>query len=285
MDSKNILKRLDRINDLPTLPAIVMEVNAMLQDYDTSIKQLALTIEKDQALVPKILRLVNSAFFGFSTRIGSISRALVVLGFNTVRNAVVSVSIIEALSKGTIQNFDITRFWAHSIAVAVVSRYLAEKNRQGSPEDYFTAGLVHDIGKIVLAQYFQDLFKVVWASARENNLSFYQAEKKEISITHARIGGYLAGKWNLPHGMIDAIRHHHTPNRNVHEFDLLITVHVADIIVNSLMGEAKGRVDYSAVHPDAPKALMRHITSASEWFPDMEAEIESACTFFVKKGN
>ncbi|MCD6294048.1 MAG: HDOD domain-containing protein, partial [Deltaproteobacteria bacterium] len=258
---------------------------AMLQDYDTSIKELARTIEKDQALVPKILSLVNSAFFGFSARISAISHAVIVLGFNTVRNAVVSVSIIEALSKGDLKNFDITRFWTHSIAVAVVSRYLAEKNRQGSPEDYFTAGLVHDIGKIVLAQYFQDLFKVVWASARENSLSFYEAEKKEISITHAHIGGYLAGKWKLPHGMIDAIRHHHTPNRNVNDFNLLITVHVADIIVNSLMGDAKGRVNYSAIHPDAAKALMPHITSASKWFPDMEAEIESACAFFVKKEN
>ena len=285
MDSKKIWKRLDYIDDLPTLPAIAMEVNVMLQDYDTSVKQLTRTIEKDQTLVPKILKLVNSAFFGFRSRIGTISHAVVILGFNTVRNAVVSVSIIEAFSKDALKDFDITRFWTHSIAVAVVSRYLAEKTRQGSPEASFTAGLMHDIGKIVLAQFFQDLFKVVWESARENNLSFYEAEKKEIPITHAQVGGYLAKKWQLPHGIIDTIRYHHTPNRSVHDFDLLIVVHVADIIVNSLMGDAKGKPDYSAIHPDAATALRPYIMTASEWFPDVEAEIESACAFFARKGD
>jgi putative nucleotidyltransferase with HDIG domain len=285
MDSTKILKRLDRISDLPTLPAIVMEVNTMLRDYDTSIKQLTQTIEKDQTLVLKILKLVNSAFFGFSSRIGAISRAVVVLGFNTVRNAVVSVTIIEAFSKGKLKNFDMTRFWTHSIAVAVVSRYLAQESRQVAPEDCFTAGLVHDIGKIVLAQYFQDLFKVVWASAKENDLSFYEAEKKEISTTHARIGAHLAGKWKLPPGMVDVVRYHHAPNKSAKDFDLLVTVHVADIIVNGLMGDAKGGVDYSAIHPGAAKALIPHIKSASKWFPDVKAEIESACAFFIQDGS
>ncbi len=183
------------------------------------------------------------------------------------------------------KDFDITRFWTHSIAVAGVSRHLAKKAGQPSPEDYFIAGLVHDIGKIVLAQYFQDLFKMVWASALENHISFYEAEKKELSITHARIGGYLAKKWKIPRGMIDMIRYHHAPNKSVHDFNLLMTVHVADIIVNSLMGNPEGKVDNSAIHPDAARALKPYIASASVWFPEMETEIESACAFLVKKGD
>ena len=282
MDKETMLKRLDRLTDLPTLPAIAMEVDAMLRDYDTSIKQLAQTIEKDQALVPKILRLVNSSFYGFSSRIGTISRAVVVLGFNTIRNAVISLSVIDSFPKKTLEGFDIKDFWTHSIAVATVSRYLAEKSRKGPPEEYFTAGLVHDIGKIVLAQYFQDLFKSVWVAANENSISFYDAEKKELSITHARIGGYLAQKWKLPENMSDTILHHHRPTKNAADYNIVLAVHTADIIVNSLLGKGKGRkMNYSAINRDAATSLKPYITSASKWFPDMEPEIDSACAFFM----
>ncbi|MGP8331731.1 MAG: HDOD domain-containing protein, partial [Methanosarcinaceae archaeon] len=225
MDSKTMLKKLDRIDDLPTLPSIAMEVNKMLRDYDTSINKLAQTIEKDQAMVPRILKLVNSAFFGFRSKISSISHAVVLLGFNTVRNAVVSLSIINAFSgdKKSLEGFDITKFWNHSVAVAVISRYLAEKTRLQPLDDFFTGGLLHDIGKIVLFQHFHDFFKKVWISARENDLSFYNAEKKEISITHAGIGGYLAKKWQLPESLVDVIQYHHALSKNANDFNLLMT--------------------------------------------------------------
>jgi len=282
MDSKTILKRLDRIDDLPTLPSIAMKVNRMLQDYDTSISKLAQTIEKDQAIVPRILKLVNSAFFGFQSKISSISHAVVLLGFNTVRNAVVSVSIINAFSgdKKALEGFDITKFWNHSVAVAVISRYLAEETRLHPIDDFFTGGLLHDIGKIVLFQHFQDLFKKVWLSARENNLSFYDAEKKEISITHARIGGYLASKWQLPESLVDVIRYHHTVSKNANDFNLLIIVHVADIIANSFMSDSKSKLDFSLIHPDAFSKMKPQLKTVSDWFPELSTQIESACQFF-----
>ena len=128
MKESNILKRLDLIEDLPTLPAVAMEVNKMLLDYDTTISKLSDIIEKDQAMVSKILKLVNSSFFGLRGKISSISHAIVVLGFNTIRNAVVSISIIDAFTvKESLDGFDITNFWKHSLSVAVTSKYLAEK--------------------------------------------------------------------------------------------------------------------------------------------------------------
>ncbi|MDL1962859.1 MAG: HDOD domain-containing protein [Deltaproteobacteria bacterium] len=288
MDSKTILKKLDLIDDLPTLPFIAMEVNKMLQDYDTSINKLTQTIEKDQAIVPRILKLVNSAFFGFQSKISSISHAVVLLGFNTVRNAVVSISIIDAFSgdKKALEGFDITRFWSHSIAVAVISRHLTEKIRLQPPDDSFTGGLLHDIGKIVLFQHFQDLFKKVWISAKENNLSFYDAEKKEIPITHARIGGYLAKKWQLPESLIDVIRYHHALSKRANDFNLLIVVHVADIIANSFMSDSKSKLDFSLIYPDALHIMKPQLETVSDWFPEVSTKIESACQFFnINDGN
>ena len=282
MDSKTILKKLDHIDDLPTLPFIAMEVNKMLQDYDISIDKLVKTIERDQAIVPKILKLVNSAFFGFRSKIGSISHAVVLLGFNTVRNAVVSISIIDAFSKNeeALEGFDVAEFWRHSLAVAVISRHLAEKSRLQLPDDSFTGGLLHDIGKIILFQYFRNLFNKVWISEMKNNLSFYDAEKKEIPITHVRIGGYLAKKWQLPESLIDAIRYHHVLNKNVNNFNLSITVHAADIIANSFMPGQKNKLDFSLIYPDAASLMKPQLDTVSKWFPGVLKEIKSAYKFF-----
>ena len=197
MDTKSFLKKLNGIDDLPTLPTIAMEANKYLQDYDTSIRKLSQIIEKDQAMVPRILKLVNSAFFGFRSKIGNISHAIILLGFNTVRNVVVSVSIFDRFSKkGTIENFDILEFWHHSIAVAVMSKHLAAATRCLSPYDAFTAGLLHDIGKLVLCQYFPDLFRKAWIVKTENCMTFLEAEKKIIPANHAEIARASKNEWS-----------------------------------------------------------------------------------------
>ena len=284
MDPQKILEKLDRLEDLPTLPAIAMEVNKMLRDYNTSIKELSETIEKDQAIVPRIMKLVNSAFFGFRPYINDISRAVVVLGFNTVRNVVISVSIIDTFSgKEALEDFDIKGFWIHSVAVAVTSKYLAEKTRLQAAEDAFTGGLLHDIGKVVLAQFFQDLFRNVWASAKQDNLSLYEAESREILITHAQIGAHLAKKWRLSRAMVDTILYHHEVSKSAHDINLLMIVHVADIIVNSYMSDSQSELDLSTIYPDAASIMRPQLENVSDWFPDVSDEIHSACEFFLEE--
>ena len=282
MDSKNILKKLDRIDDLPTLPEIAIQINKMLQDYDTSIQDLSVTIEKDQAMVPKILKLVNSAFFGFKSKISDISHAVMLLGFNTVRNAIVSIAIIEAFSvKKNIKGFDIKQFWTHSVAVAITSQYLAAESKLCNSSDAFTAGLLHDIGKIVLLRYFNDLFVKVWNLVNETELSFCDAEKNEISVTHARIGAHLAKKWQLPANLVDTIKYHHKTNRNGNDYGLIMIVHVADIIVNGYLTNPK--IKSPAIDPDALKAVKTQIDTLPDWFPGVQEDVNSACRFFLEK--
>ena len=165
MDSKAFFRRLDNIPDIPTLPEIALKVNKLLQDEDISIGELSRIIEKDQAIVTKILRLVNSSFYQFKSRIESIPRAMVVLGLNTIRNAVLSVSVMEIFPRDKPTNgLDIREFWKHSIAVAVTSKHLGSKTLLESPDECFIGGLLHDIGKIALARYFADLFEQVGIS-------------------------------------------------------------------------------------------------------------------------
>jgi len=283
MDSKSILKKLDSIDDLPTLPVIAMEVNTMLQDYNTSVQDLCRVIENDQALVPRILKLVNSSFYGFKSKVANIDRAIILLGFNTVRNAIISVAVIGAFSmkKNNAEGFDIREFWAHSVAVGVISRYLSRITHSCAPEDAFTAGLLHDIGKIVIAQYFPDIFKNILEAVKINSISFYKAEKKEMPINHARLGTYLSKKWKLPESLSDTIRYHHAVKKNVSDSNLLMVVHTADIIANGYLDNTEPELDRSLIFPEAVDAMSPHLDILSEWLPEVKEEINEACEFFL----
>jgi putative nucleotidyltransferase with HDIG domain len=285
MERREILKKLDRMSGLPTLPAIVMEINRMLQDYDITIGKICRKIETDQALVSGILRLVNSAFFGFQSKIGNISHALMLLGFNTVRNALVSVSVIRAFQpKGDLNGFRIEDFWKHSVAVAVTSRRLAEISRLHAPDDSFIAGLLHDIGKVILAQHFQDLFEKVWQTMHENHTTFYEAEKKVLSIDHAMIGGYVTKKWRLPAGLMSAIQCHHGLREslgNDHLSSLPRIVRAADLIVYRHGENPVEGCNAPALLEDPDPQLNPHVVAAPQWFPPLKEEIAAACRFFT----
>ncbi|MDY6852527.1 MAG: HDOD domain-containing protein [Thermodesulfobacteriota bacterium] len=284
MEARTVLQRLEKIDDLPTLPTIAMEVNQMLNDYDISIHVLSKTIERDQSITFKILKLVNSAFFGLPSKVSTISHAVILLGFNSVRNAVVSVSVIDTFSqKKALRGFDVTDFWSHSVAVAVTSRYLAESSKTSHPDDCFIGGLLHDMGKLIMAQYFQDLFVKVWNSMQENKISFFDAEKKELPINHAQLGSELARKWNLPQGLIDAIRYHHTISENAADLDLLLAVHAADIVVNHWKLHGDKPLGLTSFHPQARGMMDSLLDSFPEWYPKLNIEIESACKFFIEE--
>jgi putative nucleotidyltransferase with HDIG domain len=283
MDAKKFFKKLDSITDIPTLPTMVIQVNKMLQDYETSIGNLGKVIETDQAMVTKILRLVNSTFYGFRSKIKNINHAIIVLGFNTIRNAVVSVSIIKMFSgEKSSEGFDITDFWKHSIAVAVTSRYLSETTELDSPDDCFVAGLLHDIGKVVLSQYFDQLFEYIWKRAREEQVSFYKVEKEVLPVNHAQIGGHLAKNWQFPGSLIDSITHHHEINKGASNLHQLMIVHTADSIVNNHYVDPENRLTHSTpINSEAKSIILRNLGSISEWFPNVATEIESACEFFL----
>ena len=282
MNEKEILRKLDRIKEIPTLPTIVFELNRALQDPDTSIAKVSETIEKDQALSLKLLKLVNSAFYGFKSRISNIRNAIVLLGFNTVRNAIVSVSVISAFSgKSKLTDFNITEFWKHSLAVAVVSKSIAEKTKMESADNCFVGGLLHDVGKVILAQYLQDLFASVWSAMQDDLLTFYEAERQEIPIDHTKIGAYLASKWQLPLGLVEAIRWHHDFQEDSDNADFVLIIYLANIIVNSYDADPDCVLDLSAMHPKAVKFMMTHMTDVSDWYLSLAGEIEDAYAFFL----
>ncbi len=275
-----ILAKIDTITDLPTIPHVLLEINKMLLDPDVSINRLKDVIEKDQAITAKILKLVNSSFYGSRTKIVDVSQALVILGFGMVRNAIASVAVIDIFRmKQRYDNFDIRDLWKHSIAVAIVSRYIAEKSRRASPHDCFVAGLLHDIGKLIMEEHFRDFFGQVLKLQKEEGLSFVDAEKRVLPANHALIGGYLVRKWRFPDHLIEAIeRHHEITGEQAAVCSLNACIYAANIVVNGQFQES----GFDEILSDRPEflPLFERLGPMSEWHQPLEEEIDQLCQAF-----
>jgi putative nucleotidyltransferase with HDIG domain len=283
MDEQQILKKLDRIKDIPTLPTIVFELNKHLRDPNTSIKTVCDTIEKDQAIALKILKLVNSAFYGFKSKISDLRNAVVLLGYNAVRNAIVSLSVINSFPKRvSLMDFDISLFWKHSLAVAVTSKNIAMLSKKESPDNCFVGGLLHDTGKVILAQYFPDFFETVWSTLQDEHLTFYEAEQKKLPIDHTKIGGHLARKWQLPQGLVDAIRWHHEFQPESKSANFVRNIYLANFIVNAYDLDPELRLDLSKMHPDVVKFMMNMMEDVGDWYTGLTTEIEASYEFFLE---
>jgi putative nucleotidyltransferase with HDIG domain len=283
MDEQQVLTKLDQIRDIPTLPAIVFELNKYLRDPETSIKTVCDTIEKDQAIALKILKLVNSAFYGFKSKISDLRNAVVLLGYNAVRNAIVSLSVINSFPKRVkLMDFDIAQFWKHSLAVAVTSKNIAQLSGKESPDNCFVGGLLHDVGKVILAQYFPNLFETVWTTLQNEHLTFYEAEQKSLPINHAIIGAHLAAKWQLPRGLIEAIRWHHKFQPQSKSANFVQNIYLANFIVNAYDLDPDLRLDLSTMHPEVVKFMMNMMEDVGDWYTGLTGEIDSAYAFFLE---
>jgi HD-like signal output (HDOD) protein len=212
MEKTDILKKLELIENLPTLPLIVQQVQKLVADPRSNMSQIALIIARDQAIAARVVRLVNSAFYGFRNKISSIQQAIMLLGLNTVKNLVIGVSVVKTFEgerNATI--FDREKFWLHSFGCATGARLIAKKLNKDEPEDYFMAGLLHDIGILVLDQFFHDEFIAIIQQTMRTKMELTDVEKSALGITHCDIGQFMALKWRLPDFYALIIRHHHKP--------------------------------------------------------------------------
>jgi putative nucleotidyltransferase with HDIG domain len=283
MNHKQILQQLDHARNLPTLPTIALKVNEMLKDYDVSVDQLTRVIEKDQAIVIKLLKLVNSAFFGFKSKIKNIPHAVTLMGYNTLRNAVITVSVIDAFKvQDKVKGLDVKEFWTHSIQVAVYSKYLSEDSKLMPTEEAFTFGLLHDIGKMVQLITFPDLCKRILSEIETKKISYHNAERELDIMSHARIGAYLAKKWFLPQDLVDVLKYHHNIKEENSNYDQLIIVHVADLIVNTLNGSKCPDHQLGNLDTKIKNILLNTLKRMPTWCPKAEDEIKTACQFFME---
>jgi putative nucleotidyltransferase with HDIG domain len=196
--------------NLPTIPTVLAKILQLVDAESSSGKELIAVIEHDQALTGKMLRLANSAFFGQTRRVATIPRAVVLLGFSTVRNLALGVKVWDALGSGIARN-RLEELWAHAVAVAVATKTLAARLRAGDPDEGFTAGLLHDVGRLVLAMRFrEDYWRAVGGASEADTIE--AMESAELGVDHAEVGGWILEAWNLPASIVDIVRSHHAPD-------------------------------------------------------------------------
>jgi putative nucleotidyltransferase with HDIG domain len=232
--------------DLPTLPQIALEVNQLASNPLTGMNEIVRIIRNDPALTAKILRVSNSAFYGMSGRVESLNMALVVLGMREINNLVTCISIFKAFpNKPGEQRFDRKTFWEHSAACGEIARVIASKLHLRMHGVEFTAGLLHDIGKVVLEQHYHDEFMAALTFSQAQNLVSTEAERNVLGVDHAEIGAWLCERWHLPECITEAIRYHHQPTLAPQNKTLSAVVHLSDIITNALIsGNVHATVTY-----------------------------------------
>ena len=234
---KERLKRITQtIINLPTLPTIVAKMIELIDDPKSSARSLSRLIKTDQVLTARILRLANSAYYGFPNPISSINLAIVVLGFETIKNLGLSVSVISRFARASNEGelLDYSRFWEHSVGVAVASRMLAHMHGMRAIEnEAFVAGLLHDIGKVILSQYQTTAYSKCLHLVAKENILLAQAEERVFGVTHSEVGSWLAERWNLPRSLVESLRLHHLPLTARERPDLCAIVHFADILARA----------------------------------------------------
>jgi putative nucleotidyltransferase with HDIG domain len=210
---------IERVNDLPPLPAVAARVMSMADDDRSSALDMAQVLSSDQALTAKLIRISNSAYYGFARKVSTVREAVVVLGMKQVRQVAVGASLMNSFNGRREDDdvFDIDLFWGHSVAVAIAAEAIAKKTRGARPEDAFTAGILHDIGRLVLRMTMPREFRQAVVLARQGT-PLHLTELELTGYAHDEIGRALGEQWKFPAHLVDAVAHHHnesaTPERD-----------------------------------------------------------------------
>ncbi len=229
-----VMKRiLSRVKDIPSLPDAVIKALKMLNNPKSNAADVAAVLSRDEGLTVRILKLANSAYYGLPRQVTNLSEAVAILGYKTVKSIVLAASVYTYINKKfdgyALQRGDL---WRHSLSVAVVSRLLAMKVKYHDPEEAFIAGMIHDIGKIVLNEYVKFGFSIIVRMVEEENVPFMEAERKVLGFDHAEIGAKIIEQWGLPQQFAAVAHYHHEPEKAPDEYKQLVNiVHVANSVV------------------------------------------------------
>ncbi len=219
---------LSSIRNLPAVPFIMVELSKMLDNPRTGASELGRLISKDQAMVAKILSVANSPLYGLPRRVSTIEFAIVILGFDHIKNIVIALSMMEAFKSKEDKNWNRRTFWLHSLITASAAKRIADDLGYRKSGEAFTCGLLHDLGISVIQRYFYEGFKEIISLVNEQQNKYTNAEKNVLGISHQEIGQFLIEKWNLPISLGDAILFHHNPSEAENEREMAAIIHLAD---------------------------------------------------------
>ena len=253
--SAELEELIDSTVSIPTIPTTLLEMNRIMASPDGSARDAGDVIERDPAIAAKVLRLVNSSFYGLTNQITAIQLACSILGFKVIGNVVVQATVLQTFTDVPgIQNFDADWLWNHSFKAALAARLLAESAPASlglGPDDAYTCGLVHDVGKLLLLEGQPGRFGEALAHSREAGIPLAKAEGELFGFSHAHVGGLLAQRWQLSEALQEAVRYHHSPGGSAEQWTKGFLVQVANSIAHEVADSHGGylgdRLDTDAI--------------------------------------
>lgn len=268
---KIVIDAIQEISHIATLPEVTMKIIRLVEDPDSTAQDLNRIITNDPALGARILKVVNSAFYGLPGQIGSINRAIVLLGLNAVKNIAIAASLAKLFRGGQIcPGFDARDLWSHSIAVATATKQLADRSGLGLPDEAFLSGLIHDIGIMVEVQARRAKFIEMFEKLKQQpGLTMREAERQVLGATHEQFGAGLCRMWKFPMSLGYVTGFHHRPMELAPGHRrLTCLVHVADIVAARAEMGFRGTVESFDVAPEilqetnlTPQVIEETITS------------------------
>lgn len=239
MSEEAVRRIVGRIGNLPSLPRVYSRLTAALGTETVSASDIARILKQDMAICAKVLQMVNSAFFRLQRTISGIEEAVAYLGFNAIKQIVLAIEVFRNSRPQTQPKISLDALQAHALLVAGLASSLHTEKR--GKEDAFVAGLLHDIGKLVLAVELPEHFDKTIHEMKTRGCSMCSAEQRVSGVTHAEVGGYLLGLWGLPYPIVEAVASHHMPSRvDSKEFGILASTHIANALIHDELSSIAG---------------------------------------------
>ena len=259
------------IRYVPTLPTVLSQILSLLNKEDSTAQQLEEIIVHDQALSSKVLAVANSAYYGFRHQILTVSRAVVALGYEEIRNICLGASLMGFLHPSSFRNQKSAELlWLHSLAVADAAVIIADHVDQSQHDAAFTAGLLHDLGKVVLAAFFPDEVASLNELMSKENLTYRQAEKA-LDMDHGQVGEALGAHWDLPSQICEVMGQHHEPHAGLLHYNLVAMAHVADFLSLSINLGHSGNVD----RPEVSKTVLGKLGLNKAQLDGLRSQLDS----------
>jgi len=290
----NARKLFKDVSDLPTIPAVVSRVIAMLDSQEGEADEIADLILADQVLAARVIRVVNSPLYRPTNEITSVKRALLYIGFKSVREMILTSYFIEGF-KSKAEPFDINVFWKHSFSVGAIARRIAIMSGYPDVEKAYLVGIVHDIGKVFLGHYLKKDYGEMLANISGTNYTTYEAEMEFFGTTHSEVGLCLAQRWNFPPSYCDVISYHHTSDMATEDPLLTAIVNLSDFFclthadaASIAQASQRGRSEDNAwsilkqlSDKPLPATLDAFFDSLTERFDEINHEVETIFSTMV----
>ena len=273
------------IEKMPALSPVINKINEVANDKGASAQDLTDGIQLDPVLTAKVIRMVNSAYFGLSQQIKSLKQAVVMLGINTIKNVALSSSFLSIVNLKGQSNLDGEEFWQHSLGVAVASKLIARRLGVDETyiEEYFIAGLIHDIGKVLINNFFPDEMNEILAASSKKDEPIVEIEKRIMKLSHEEIGIAIGKKWKFENALLFAVGKHHHPVLQGSSAIFSMVVSVADTFVKILNVGFSGNYKIEPVPEEVWSAINQDEESIFSALSTINEEIEKAKLFLKQK--